>query len=143
MTLFLCLDDNNGMAFNKRRQSRDSVVTSDIVNECNGGTLYIAPYSKRLLDGKKPEIYIGDDFLEKADKEDFCFTETVPVSDKLGKADKIIIYRWNRDYPYDLTFDCDLPLCGFELSDTNEFAGSSHDCITKEIWVKTDREVNG
>ena len=30
MTLYVCLDDRNGMLFNNRRQSRDRVVLEDI-----------------------------------------------------------------------------------------------------------------
>ena len=36
MTVFVCIDDTMGMAFNGRRQSRDSAVVEDILATCGG-----------------------------------------------------------------------------------------------------------
>ena len=36
MTVFVCIDDTMGMAFNGRRQSRDSAVVEDILRSCGG-----------------------------------------------------------------------------------------------------------
>lgn len=32
MNVIVCVDDNNGMLFNKRRQSRDKAVIDKIIN---------------------------------------------------------------------------------------------------------------
>ena len=36
MKVFVCVDDGFGMAFNGRRQSRDSAVVEDILATCGG-----------------------------------------------------------------------------------------------------------
>lgn len=140
MTIFICIDDSNGMAFNRRRQSRDSVVIADVINECGKrkAELFIAPYSETLFLGKT-EYFSGKSFLDKAGCDDCCFVEKDDVSGCLGKIDAFVIYKWNRDYPHDVTFDIDLEANGFKLKETEDFAGSSHENITKEIWQKEDK----
>lgn len=49
MTLICCVDDNMGMTFNKRRQSRDVGVTNSVINLSKNGKLFINPYSKSFL----------------------------------------------------------------------------------------------
>ena len=50
------------------------------------------------------------------------------------KITEIIVYRWNRDYPADLFLDIDLK--DWELAETAEFAGNSHEKITREVYRK-------
>ena len=50
--------------------------------------------------------------------------------------DTLIIYRWNRLYHSDVKFDVDVKKSGYKLKSSTEFAGSSHDKITKEIYVR-------
>ena len=47
---------------------------------------------------------------------------------------KVTLFHWNRRYPSDLvsTFD----FGDFELVETKEFAGSSHELITEETWAR-------
>ena len=47
---------------------------------------------------------------------------------------KVTLFHWNRGYPSDLvsTFD----FGDFELVETKEFAGSSHELITEETWAR-------
>ena len=96
MTLIVCLDDRNGMSFNGRRQSRDSVLCRD-VEELSCGRLLVNAYSQKLFPGAD----ICPDPLKAAGTEDFCFVEDIDV---MQKADRLIVYRWNRHYPADVTF---------------------------------------
>jgi len=48
-----------------------------------------------------------------------------------GAPEGLILYRWNRTYPADLYFT--LSLEGWTLERREEFAGSSHEKITKEV----------
>ena len=48
------------------------------------------------------------------------------------KIDTLIIYRWNRVYPYDRKLDIDMGR--FERTGRIEFAGYSHDCVTKDTF---------
>lgn len=131
MNLILCLDDRGGMAFNKRRQSRDANLTADLCRLTAGGVLRVHPYSVPLFpDGvcRASETYLAD-----AGGDDWCFTEREDVTAYLPDAKTVILYRWNRVYPADLRFDT-AALGGFRLTERTEFAGTSHDVITREVY---------
>ena len=49
MIAIVCFDENNGMFFNERRQSKDRYVIRDIVHMVENNTLYINEYSKELF----------------------------------------------------------------------------------------------
>ena len=135
MTLFVCLDDEGGMAFGGRRQSRDSRVTEDIFRECGGAPLLIAPYSEKLL-SSFGKVKVKDSPLASAKKDSLVFLEERAVGDGIKKVDKIVIYRWNRHYPADLYFDIEPEKEGFTLDSSTDLEGSSHEKITKEIYTK-------
>lgn len=129
MTLYICLDDRNGLKFNKRRQSRDGAVLEDIRDRLSG-KLLIAPYSETLI--REAEIpYV----LPPETAEDF-FSEDIPSEEALAQTEKIVIYRWNRHYPSDVRWEPDLDSLGFRLAETGEFPGTSHEKITREVYEK-------
>lgn len=130
MTLIVCLDDRNGMLFNRRRQSKDSVLCEQIA-ALAGDKLFVNVYSSKLF----PEANVCQNPLACADEEGYCFVEDLDVLPYLHRAEKLIIYRWNRHYPADVTF----PVCVLEswrLVEQTDFAGNSHDTITREVYVK-------
>lgn len=133
MTLIVCLDDACGMTFNKRRQSRDAVVTADIITSASG-KLVISPFSAKLFAGA--DVRILENPLGECESDDCCFIEMGSARGYLDRIDEIIIYKWNRLYPSDTKFDLEPAKCGFSLAATSEFVGSSHDKITKEIYKK-------
>ena len=67
MKVIITLDDKNGMMFNNRRQSRDRAVTEHILALAEGKTLWVSPYTQKLIentpgpkekkpfDGRRPE----------------------------------------------------------------------------------------
>lgn len=129
MTLYLCLDDRNGLQFNHRRQSRDAAVLEDIRSQLTGNLL-IHPFSEKLI--RETEIpYV----LPPETAADF-FAEDVPAEEMLKKTKKIVLYRWNRHYPSDVTWEPDLASMGFALTETIEFPGTSHEKITREVYVR-------
>ncbi len=134
MKVILCLDDREGMMFNRRRQSRDRVLIEDVISALGGATLCIAPYSRSLFDGSEISLAVSENFLAEAGGEDVCFVEDRALLPYKEKIDILVIYRWGRHYPADLR--CDLDPCaeGFRLTERVEFVGSSHDCITKETY---------
>ena len=73
MIAAVCIDDSCGLQFNHRRQSRDRVVTEDLLQSARGHPLWIAPISQALF----PEggISVAPDFLERAGEGDWCFVE--------------------------------------------------------------------
>ncbi len=129
MTLYICLDDRNGLQFNRRRQSRDAAVLEDIRSRC-AGSLLIDPFSEKLIrEAAIPYV------LPPEEAEDF-FAETVPSEEILEKTGKIVIYRWNRHYPADVRWEPDLDTLGFVLTETAEFPGTSHEKITREVYER-------
>lgn len=129
------VDDSNGMMFNHRRVSKDSELCEELLNtvHSSGGRLQIRPYSSPLFEDG---VYTSDDPWNKAGPNDIVFIEDVDPA-TIHEVTEVTLFRWNRKYPSDLksTFD----FCEYELIETKEFAGSSHEKITKEIWKKQEK----
>lgn len=137
MKIIVCVDDNNGMMFNKRRQSRDRVLIQDIIANLDGSNLLIAPYSEKLFeDSDIDAFFISDFILDEAEPDDFCFIENKALKKYASKINELIIYHWNRKYPADTYLDIDPTSLGMKLITTTEFVGSSHDKLTKELYRK-------
>ena len=128
MKLIVCLDDNDGMMFNKRRQSRDKVLVENVVELCKGEKLYINEYSVALFPEKSVEVI--EDFSKIEDG--YCFAENFTVNEKC--VEEIIVYKWNRLYPADTYFNIELEK--WNLVETVDFEGSSHEKITRERYVR-------
>ena len=129
MTLYICLDDRNGLQFNKRRQSRDKALLEDIRSQLSGALL-IEPFSEKLI--REAEIpYV----LPPETAEDY-FAENIPSGEILEKTSRIVIYRWNRHYPSDLRWEPDLTAMGYLLKETTQFPGTSHETITREVYER-------
>lgn len=135
MTVILCLDDRCGMAFNNRRQSRDKAVINDILTHLNGERLIISPFSEDLFLNES-NLLVKRNPLESASGGDFVFVENLGLSGYTEKIQSIIIYRWNRLYPSDISLDIKPEELGLQLIESCEFVGHSHKKITKEIYKK-------
>ena len=135
MKVIICLDTRGGICFNGRRLSRDRRLTEDIA-AVSGGVLRISPYSLPLFPEDVFELTVGDDYLEGASEGEYCFVERETFSRFLPKIEEIVVYCWNRDYPSDVEMDFVPYECGFRLSESAEFKGSSHDRITKEVFLR-------
>lgn len=137
MKIIVCVDDNNGMMFNNRRQSRDRVLIRDVVENLDGGNLLMTPYSENLFaDSGVDAFFMSEYVLDEADPEDYCFIENKALKPYADQIDELIIYRWNRTYPADMHLDIDPEVLSLKLVSTTEFAGSSHKKITKELYKK-------
>lgn len=122
MVLFVCLDDDNGMMFNNRRQSKDCMVRKRMLEIVGEGSIWMSEYSM----GQFEETV---SLCENISEAQYVFAED--PNDIIGvEFDKIIVYRWNRRYPADKT----LTIEGKKLVSTYEFAGNSHEKITEEIY---------
>ncbi len=126
MKLIVCLDDNNGMMFNKRRQSRDRVLVENVLELCKGESLYTNEYSAKLFPENSVEIVDNPDEMGDG----YCFVENFTVNEE--NVDEIIVYKWNRVYPADTYFNIDLTK--WILTESVDFEGSSHEKITREIY---------
>lgn len=132
-----CVDDNYGLMFNQRRQSRDRIVIDHILQDARERCLYVDEYSAQLFaEADQCQIMIKPDFLECAGPEDCCFVENSPLLPYESKIDRIILYRWNRKYPADLYFDISLTEYGWRLTESIDFPGNSHEKITRKVYCK-------
>lgn len=136
MKLIVCLDDANGMAFNHRRQSKDSVMRDRMIDLVKQNILRMNGYSEKQFSVKPSKIYVGDDFLQSAGVNDYCFAETDDVTPYIAQTSEVVIFRWNRRYPADLYFPMDVLTDGFQKIGVSEFVGSSHERITQEVYSR-------
>ena len=135
MNIIICLDDNNGMMFNKRRQSQDKILRESIKELVKDKTLFMNEYSYKLYkDIDDGNIIVSENYLDECENDDFCLVEDKTLSNYTEKINNIIIYKWNRTYPTDLYFDINVQNEKWELIESEEFQGSSHEKITKEIY---------
>lgn len=126
------VDDSSGMMFNHRRVSKDSKLCEELLNtvHSSGGRLQVRPYSSSIFEDG---VCASDDPWNKAGPNDIVFVEDIDPATIPGVTE-VTLFRWNRKYPSDLksTFD----FSEYRLIETKEFAGSSHEKITKETWEK-------
>ena len=126
MILIVCVDDHNGMMFNHRRQSQDRVLRADILELTDGKKIWMNAYSrKQFAESDAEKIMVDETFLDAAGD---------GVSGCAERIEEIYLYRWNRDYPADVYFPVDLSM--WKCVEAKEFAGSSHEKITRERYTR-------
>lgn len=62
MTGIVCLDQEDGLLFNGRRQSRDRVVTEKILSMTEGKPLWMSAYSRRIFPEDAP-VCVAEDLM--------------------------------------------------------------------------------
>lgn len=133
MNVIVCIDDSFGMLFNNRRQSRDSVLINRVIEMCDKSRLWIGEFSRPLFSTFDCRIMIiNDSFLDEAKSGDYCFVENMHLAPYINKIEKLIVFKWNRNYPSDFSLDIDLS--NWSLLSSDNFKGSSHKEITMEVY---------
>ena len=135
ITVAVTVDDKMGIAFGKRRQSRDAKVIEDLLTSVES-KIYITEYSLPLFDEHLDRVVVVNDVLADAPDGATCFVEAKEVSEYKSDMDKLIVYRWNRHYPSDKKLDIDPESSDLKMVCETEFAGKSHDKITKNTYYK-------
>lgn len=130
MILAVCVDDGLGLQFNRRRQSRDAAVRRDLL-ELSGGRLYMSRYTAHQFEDSDP-IVASDDYLALAAEGEWVFAEDCEYLNYVQKIEKIVLYRWNRNYPRDLCFRFPGQ---WRLAQTTDLAGVSHETVTREVYI--------
>lgn len=133
MNVILCLDDNKGLLFNNRRQSRDKAVLDDVFNGLNGEELTVTSFSEKLFADYSENIIVDDTPFENEENSNI-FAENLSLQQFMTKIDKITVYNWNRAYPCD--FYCDVDFSQLTLIEEIDLTGNSHEKITKQIFAK-------
>lgn len=153
MKIIVCVDNQNGMMFNHRRQSQDRVVRKRVLELTGGKKLWMNAYSQKQFlqdlqgngtmperqepsgqSGQQGQIQADEAFLEKAGTGEYCFVEDKDVAPYESQIEEVILCHWNRDYPADMYFKMDLS--GWKLAEMQEYEGSSHEKITEERYVR-------
>jgi hypothetical protein len=136
MIVIVCVDDNGGMMFNHRRQSSDRNVLEDIILYSKEKKLYVNDYTYKLYsDINVKNLIIDNNFMDKAGAGDYCFVEDRFLMPYEKQIEKLIIYKWNRNYPADIFLDI-LLVDRWKMRDTADIKGTSHEKITKEIYTR-------
>ena len=78
MKLIVCLDNKNGLCFNKRRQSQDRRLRDFIKAMTKDSKLYMNFYTYELYKDFKNAV-VCEDFLSRAKADDYCLLETCSV----------------------------------------------------------------
>lgn len=138
MIIIACIDNSNGMMFNKRRLSRDKSVITDIRTMTAGQRLMMNRYSYSLFNEYSQDMpcCVSESFLDEAGEYDYCFVENRNIIPYIHKIEGIVLYRWNRDYPSDFKFELQLEDSNLKLAESRDFQGFSHNRITKEVYSK-------
>lgn len=132
----ITLDDNGGLMFNKRRQSRDKRLIADLCAKTTG-YIYISPYSELLFEEYKDRVKVVDHPLDECPDGSMAFVEGQALRKHVDDIEELNVYKWNRLYPSDIKIDIDIRSSGFKMFAKYEFTGNSHDKITKEVYRKS------
>ena len=132
MKIIACVDSRGGIAFNHRRQSRDSAVVRDVLAMTDGARLLMTPYSAKLF--TDAPVTLADSPIEEAKDGDFCFVELIDPTPYTDFASHLILYNWNEKYPFDVSLALDL--AKWKKIHESTLVGTSHDEIIKEIYEK-------
>ena len=142
MTGIVCLDQEDGLLFNGRRQSRDRVVTEKILSITEGKPLWMSAYSRRIFPEDAP-VCVAEDLVGKLaepwqqpGEAAFCLIEEA-VNLENEMIDEWIVFRWKRVYPADVFLK--FPADDWEKELIETFAGYSHEKIDLERYRKRDR----
>ena len=135
MRLIICLDDKNGMLFNKRRQSSDRVLCEHIVAMTKDTVVWMNGYSAKLFEKESGNIRVDEDFMKKAGRGEYAFAETTDVMPYLQEAEELIVFRWNRVYTSDVRLPASVLEENWRKVQTFSFSGYSHDMITQEVYT--------
>lgn len=138
MRIIVCVDERFGMMFHNRRQSQDRGLRKRILELTAGKTLRMNHYSYKQFEKDEKitdsNLICQEGFLSCAEEDDYCFVEDADIQPYLPQIKTIVLYKWNRSYPFDWKFSLDL--IGWTLQSVREFAGSSHERITEEIYIR-------
>ncbi|MCD8053992.1 MAG: ribonuclease Z [Lachnospiraceae bacterium] len=139
MIVIAVVDDRGGMMFGSRRQSQDRVLRQRVLSLAGGRIVWMNAYTAKQFGDQMDTglICVDDHFMEKAGPGEFCFVENTALVSYEAQIEKVILFKWNRTYPGDVTFDLDLS--AWRRVSTENFVGSSHEKITQETYLRDGR----
>ena len=130
MTAILATDKRGAMLFGGKRVSSDSLLIKDLCESVEG-RIAVTEYSLSLFKDYQGRILVCQNPIESG--LDVAFIENPSLLNGVTPSE-LIIYDFNRVYPYDIGFEFSLD--GYRLVYEGEFKGKSHEKITKRIYRK-------
>ena len=134
MHLILCLDNQNGMAFNGRRQSRDAVQRAEMLATVGEKKLFLTSAAAALFGELPPNAELTDS-AAKVPCGAYVFIEREKDLPPPAAVERLVIYRWGRAYPADEHAPVAAYIVGKCLISKRGFAGSSHPEMTEEVYA--------
>lgn len=135
MILIFTLDDKNGTSIGGKRQSKDRVVADKIIELSNNQPICMKAKSTTFFNDASYMCKIRTiDSFDELHEDSIFFAEEVVQASVMEAAEKIIVFRWNRNYPSLVTDRVSLDGYNKEIAD--EFKGYSHDKITMEVYTR-------
>ena len=132
MILISCVDDDRGLRFNHRRQSRDKALAQHILDR-SGGEIWLHSDSEKLFDECPDAMLHCISSPEETPDGGWCFWES-PVSPAL-RPEKLLLYHWNRAYPADEYYVYPGGQDRWKCLKSTDFPGFSHPKITEEVLI--------
>ena len=141
MTLVFTVDERMGLAFGKRRQSRDRELTRDLVAFAGERRIVASEYSRLLfeeagIDIEASHISLCENPISEASGDDVVFLELACPKGATALADEIVLYLWNRHYPSTSVLDIRTIERDFILQGSFDFAGRSHEKLTRVVYKR-------
>ena len=139
MILITVVDNNMGLLFNNRRLSKDEELKKMIYFITNHRRLAMCFYSLDQFNDDSLQLFTPEISITNVEPSewtpcDFYFNEIYPLKEGEKFIDKIILFKWNRDYPSDTKLEIDLSL--YNLIKSSCFSGKSHNKITIELYER-------
>ena len=138
ITVAVCVDDDMQIMFFGKRQSRDSVLISELISSASG-KVYINEFSQPIFPDAESYALTLNPISDCPDG-GTVFAENIPLAPHISVISRLVVYKWNRKYPGDRKLDINLSSGGFRLTAVSDFVGSSHEKITKEIYERIDAQ---
>ena len=138
MKLVVCLDENKGIRFFGKRQSQDELQRKNLFELIGNAKLFLTKYSYDLYTDFEFNFEIIDENTEIVEDAVFLY-EGEFLERFLPYVDEIIVYFWNRDYPFDETFE-EFLNDDWKAREIFEFKGKSHEKITRKMFLKENKD---
>ena len=135
MTVVVATDMRGGMLFLGRRVSRDRALIADLAR-LQSGRLLCHPFSERYLISMGLSPIVCEDPLGSAREDDTCFIEGLPLSPHVPSITRLIVYRFDKVYPSDVSLDIDPHAPPFRLAETRELPGYAHKTLSREVYLQ-------
>ena len=131
MKIAVCVAENGGITFNGRRVSRDKKILEDMISLF--GRVEVGESAFGMFE--RAGLAEGASVCAEENPDGALFIEKDPA-EYYGRAGTAVIYRFNVNYPADVYMTSSPADNGFTLVSVTEFAGETHEKITREVYSK-------